>query len=455
MSQPSPRSSFTQTLLFAAVIFLGYNIFFGNRGPQDTRTSDEILAQMRVLSTEIKDQSLLQELPKLNGRLGEDEKKADLEKDEAKRKELKAAIETKRVEGELLVADAGFKAGVQRNDFNRLNNAYIAIRGAHKKYVGQPIWSSQTFTIPATKTGSFSEKSTTADSLYNDLVQELSTRSKKDLVWGLLPGYQIIDGLVHLTGAVPSFSYAFAALLLAFLVRTLVFPLTQKQYRWGRQMAQLQPLVKELKEQYTDKKTGQIRDMQEFNMKSMELYRKYGINPMAGCLPMVIQMPFFLMIYQCMVHYRFEFQKGTFLWINQATAAGQSWIAPNLGETDYILIVLYMISMVTTTMLTPVSDPNNAKQQKMIGVSVAVLFSFMMFFYPLPSAFVLYWVFTNIFATIQMLWVYRQPVPPLVQVNAPGGGVFPTDPIVDGSSKNGQASKTGVPVRHKPKSKKK
>ncbi len=454
MSQPAPRSSFMQTMLFAVVIFLGLNLFF-NRGPEDTRSTDQILTKMREMNAQVLDLSIAQgELGKLNNALGKEEKAAEAEKDAIKKQEVLNRIEEKRVEGQLLAADASIKAGLIRNDFNRLNTAYVTLRGFHTKMATKPVWTTKEFTMPATTTGNVAEKKVTGETMYKELVSELTVRSKKDLVWGMVPGYQLIDFLVNLTGAVPAFSYAFAAFLLAFVVRLLVFPLTQKQYKWGKQMAQLQPLIKELKEQYTDKKTGQIKDVQEFNQRSMALYKEYGINPMAGCLPMLIQLPFFWMIYQCMVHYRFEFQKGTFLWINHGNL-GSSWLAPNLGETDYLLIVIYMISMVITTLLTPVSDPSNAKQQKVMGVSIAVIFSFMMFFYPLPSAFVLYWVFANVCATAQMLWVYRQPVDPIVKVNAPGGGVFPTDPKQATPSKNGQSGKTGVPVRHKPKSKKK
>jgi YidC/Oxa1 family membrane protein insertase len=73
-----------------------------------------------------------------------------------------------------------------------------------------------------------------------------------------------------------------------------------------------------------------------------------------------------------------------------------------------------------------------------------------MFFWPLPSAFVLYWVFTNVFATIQMLRAYRMPAPPLVKVNAPGGGVYPTDL----TKTNGAITGKGTPVRHRAKKKK-
>ena len=226
-------------------------------------------------------------------------------------------------------------------------------------------------------------------------------------------------------------------------------------------MSQLSPLLAEIKEQYTDKKTKQVINPQEFQKRTMELYGEYGINPMAGCFPALIQIPFFLLIYNCMLHYQFEFQKGVFAWINPTLSqATGGFIAPNLGQRDYILIGIYAISMVVTTMLAPIStsDPAQAKQQKLIGIGMSVLFSVIMFFWPLPSAFVLYWVFLNVFATMHMLYAYRLPPPPLQKVNAPGGGIFPITPKPQTGGGNGVSAKkptkgTGAPVKHRPKKK--
>jgi YidC/Oxa1 family membrane protein insertase len=100
-------------------------------------------------------------------------------------------------------------------------------------------------------------------------------------------------------------------------------------------------------------------------------------------------------------------------------------LATSLGEKDYILIVLYGISMVVTTLLTPVSDPTNMRQQRLMGVGMSVMMSVFMFFYPLPSAFTLYWLFTNILATAQSLYVYRLPIEPLTAVQTSAGGAIP------------------------------
>ncbi len=215
-------------------------------------------------------------------------------------------------------------------------------------------------------------------------------------------------------------------------------------------MSQLQPIMKELKEKY--KSPSQ---QQELQLKTMELYKEYGINPAAGCIPMAFQIPLFLIVYQCMLHYRFEFKNGVFLWINPAASqASHGFFAASLGEMDKILLVIYGVSMLVASLLQPVNDPNAVKQQRTIGVVVAMAVTVMMFFWPLPSAFVLYWIFTNVFSTIQSLRAYRLPLPPLQKVNAPGGGVYPQS--ANGApTANGAFNHTGAPKVQKPKPKKK
>ncbi len=425
------------TLLFAAVIFLGFQLFFGSQ-PPDVRPADKILEQLRTLNREIKDVSIAAELPRYESKINQ-EKLSQQEKD---RKILEAVT---------LVTDTEWKAAKQRNDINRMTTAYMTIQARHKAFHEKPVWSES---FPVAKHPDFPAEKISPKESYERIVRDLGEMNKTDKIVGLVPGYVVIDTLVAATGRQPGFSYAFAALLLAIVVRSLVWPFAQRQLMWSRQMSQLSPMLKELQEKYKSE-PGQ------YQAKSMELYKTYGINPAAGCLPMLIQLPLFLLVYQCMVHYRFEFRNGTFLWINPSFAQGtHGWTAPNLGEMDYPLLVLYGISMVVTSMLTPVSDPTNAKQQRLLGIGVAVFVTIMMFFWPLPSAFVLYWIFTNIFSTIQSLRAYRMPLPPLVKQNAPGGGVFPQAPPnngkpFNGAPGNGMFKNTGTPKVQKPKPKKK
>lgn len=423
-------------MLIALVLFLGFNALFGNR-PVENRSATEILETMRKMHREIKDVSIALEYPKYEAKV----------RQEAEAKKLSAEEVDKKVfEGLVLTADTQFRAARQRDDISRANNAFMTIHGKARAYEFKPVWKSEIKLEPHPQ---FAETSTTPEKLHTEIIADLDARNKKDLVFGLARGYSIIDFLVGITGRQPGFSYAFAALLLAIVVRAIVWPLTQKQLMFSRQMQQLLPLINELKEKYKGNQA-------ELQVKTMELYKTYGINPMAGCFPALLQMPLFLFVYQCMVHYRFEFRNGVFLWITPSVAANTNGItAPNLGEMDYPLLVIYGVSMVISTLLSPISDPTQAKQQRLMGVGVSVFVTIMMFFWPLPSAFVLYWICTNLLSTFQSLRAYRLPVAPLVKVNAPNGAVFP-GAVTNGAS-NGHVGelfkKTGTPKTQKPKKK--
>ncbi len=466
---PTPKQNFIQTLLLVTTVFLGVQIFCNRPQAPDTRTTTQNLESIRKQNAQIMDISVAQkDLPAYRNKL-----QADLEAkkiDEAQKQKLT-------FEATILAADTQLKAGIIRKETQRIRNAYMLLEPLHRKEATNPNWTQPVVNIPPTERQPerFAWSSWTGPQLYDKVVAELSERNKTDLVWGFMPGgYAFIDTLVKITGAVPSFSYWFAALLLALLVRAIIYPLAQKQLMWGRQMSQLAPMMKEIKEKYPSQSEQQA--------KIMELYQEYGINPMAGCGPALVQMPLFLFVYQCMLHYQFEFQKGTFAWINPGTSqASGGFVAQNLGQLDLILIVVYAISMCVTTLLQPVNDPTQVKTQRMIGMSFAILVPFFMVFaWPVPSAFVLYWTFTNVLATIQSLRAYRMPMAPIVKVNTKAGGTYPKggggffaklqeqarlaqeeQERRNGTSKSNNVStdgslngKTGTPAKHKPKKRK-
>lgn len=447
MSQPaSPRQSFMQTLLWCMVIFLGLQLWMGSNKPApDPRKPEEILTSMRDLNDRLMDIDIARTFMVYEGKIREEEKAGRLKEEEVKQRLLEANV---------LVADTEFKSGLQHNLYSKLDRAFNRVLGLRAAHRGETAWTQPVTVAPW---GDRTQASITPDALYDDLAKELSARSRKELVLGFIPGYSMIDGLVRFTGSVPSFSYAFAGLLLAIVVRALVWPLAQKQFLWGRQMSQLNPYIKEIKEKFTDKKTGQVTDQQGFTQETMKLYKEYGFNPLSGCFPMLIQLPLFLIIYNCMLLYKFEFTQGRFLWIHPgATSFLGIPIAPNLGERDYILVGVYGLSMVVTAFLTPVSDPANARQQRLMSLGISVFFSIAMFFWQIPSAFVLYWIFTNVLATGQSLLAYSRPVPPLQKVATIKGGALPLEP---GGEKNGHVDpgffgKTGTPKTNKPKRKK-
>lgn len=493
MSKPSPKSNIIQTLLISLVIWSALMIWKGANeqppGPSDTlaasiqdkeskgqdasedraKLDQSLLEVVTHDNQKLLDQSIVTDSSKYTNYINDAEKNKKLSKDQADAKRLQIAV---------LEADAQLKAGIQRNESARMRNAYNTLKHYKKDFELTPLWTDVKVDVP--DDSRFGTTEWTPQALYDKVFDTLDKANKTELVYGFLPGYQIIDFLVGITGHQPAISYALACFLLALLVRAVVYPLTEKQLRFSRQMMQLAPLTNEIRREYKDDQATQ-------QQKVMEVYKEYGINPLAGCFPALIQMPLFLSVYQFMLHYQFSFARGTFLWINPTIShLTHGWTAPNLGETDYPLILLYGITMLISTLLAPISDPSQAKQQRLMTIGVTVTFTIFMFFSALPSAFVLYWTFTNLLSMAQSLRAYRRPVPPLEKVNAAGGGVHPQKGVggkwmrmmeemqkqaaeqaaasKDGKPSNGKPGsgqiisqgdvKTGTPAKHKPKKRK-
>ncbi len=447
-------------LMFGAVIYLGFMLFKGGQAPEETRPSSEIFAQMKVQNAELLDVTIFQTSNALKSQLSKEVESGDLEQEEADRIEMHAAI---------LVADTQFKSGLYRGqlgtadatwDFQKVTKAHQTLKPlfetSNKK---GDLWTDEFEVTPAPDVD-VAYESISGKALYDTLVDDLKEKSKSQKVMGLIPGYGMMEFLVNLTGAKPGFSYWFAALILAVLVRIAVWPLAQKQYMWGRQIAQLQPYLKEIQEKFKDKKTGKVTDPQAMQAETMKLYKEYGMNPLAGCGPALIQMPLFLLVYQCMMLYKFEFTAGHFLWMDGSAGGrilGFMQLAPNVGERDHLMVLLYGITMVGTTLVQPVSDPNNWKQQKMMGVGMALFFSIAMFFWPIPAAFPIYWTFTNLLTGAHTLYAYRQPIPKLEKVGTAEGGHFPSGGVIDAKAQQVDPDffgKTGTPKKVKKKKKK-
>jgi YidC/Oxa1 family membrane protein insertase len=216
------------------------------------------------------------------------------------------------------------------------------------------------------------------------------------------PAYRFWDILVALTGRQPWLSYWVAIVLFTLIVMALLAPLRLAWFRSIREMKKLEPEVKRLRERYKG---------QELNEKIMELYKQHKVNPAAGCLPMLIQMPILIYLYYTIRMYEYQFSKGYFLWINPWMAERfPGIVGANLGQHDLPLLLLYAVSLYITQRLTPVSDPAQAEQMKMTSLFMTVFMLYMMYTWHFPSAFVLYWFVSNILMTAQQLR-YMKPEP--------------------------------------------
>lgn len=286
--------------------------------------------------------------------------------------------------------------------------------------------------------GAFPALHREAQGRYDALVARMDRDNAKT------PYYQAMDALVRLVGG----SHVLAIFIISIGVTLALWPLRAKQYRSMKEMQRHAPELKKIQEKYKGDKALQ----QE---KVMEFYREHGFNPMAGCLPMLAQAPVLMLLYQVILHYQFQFAKSYFLWINPTTAAASAnWpnpltgaVARNLGEQDLPLLLVYALSMYFQTKLTPASDPAQAEQQKVMAVVMPAMFFVMMLQWHLPSAFVLYWFLSNVFAVAQQWWITRNihlpPLPPAV--DALGNGAVPPGDGPSPSNGSGAPAKPLAP----------
>jgi YidC/Oxa1 family membrane protein insertase len=485
MAQAQPRSNFLQTILIVALVYFTFQLVFPSNTSGAIDYFGKRIEKTAELEAALRDANAKQY--DISGQRVYQAYQRALDKDVAAKALTADAAEVRKIEGAILLADTQLKAGLTRNDTGRVRAAYQTLLAYHNRLLNDEMWTKPYPVMDVSADSRFGWREWSGAALYQRTVDEISKRGRTDLIWGFIPGgYAFVDFLVQLSGGDrnPSVSYALAALMLAIIVRLIVFPLAQKQLMFGRQMSQLTPLINDIKAKY--------KDPQDQQRKTMELYSEYGINPAQGCLPALVQLPLFLTVYQCMTLYQFEFQKGTFLWVNPQTSKAfpPNFVAPNLGQLDPALIIIYGVFMMISTLLQPVTDPSTAKQQRLMGIVIAVFFTVTMFFgwFPVPGAFVLYWIFLLMLSTAQSLWAYRLPIPPLNRVNTAAGGVYPTgfggkwakrmQELMEQAEaqRSGQAStpnggtqkpkaktvepistgevKTGTPQKHKPKKRK-
>nr|WP_125698140.1 YidC/Oxa1 family membrane protein insertase [Lacticaseibacillus yichunensis] len=168
------------------------------------------------------------------------------------------------------------------------------------------------------------------------------------------------------------------------LIRILIFPLSYISIKSMSKQQEIAPQLKELQKKYSSKDTETQTKLRE---ETQKLYSKEGINPVMGCLPMLIQMPFMLALYQAIYRTQ-ELQAGRFLWMNLAKP-DPTWIMP-------ILAALFtLLTSLTSTMAQPTRTTMN---WVMVGISpLMILFMGASF----PSALALYWVVTNAFSLAQ------------------------------------------------------
>jgi YidC/Oxa1 family membrane protein insertase len=181
------------------------------------------------------------------------------------------------------------------------------------------------------------------------------------------------------------------------LVRVVTAPLTSRQMRSMKRMGELQPRLKELQEKYKDDRQRQSQEM-------MKLYREAGVNPLGGCLPLVLQFPVFIGLYYALQSSISLRQAPFLLWIDDLSSPESLFTIPGFNLPVRVLPIVMGLTMIAQQKMTPTTmDP---AQARMMMTVMPVMFTVL--FYQFPSGLVLYWMVSNVLAIAHQMWVNRQ-----------------------------------------------
>jgi YidC/Oxa1 family membrane protein insertase len=194
-------------------------------------------------------------------------------------------------------------------------------------------------------------------------------------------------------------NWGWALIMLSLAVYFLLFPLSIKQMRSMKEMQALQPKIEALRKELKD-------NPQKLNKEIMGLYKEHKVNPLGGCLPLLLQMPIFFALYQALI--RSTVLRGAqFLWIQDLSAPDKLFVLkhslPFLGNQINLLPILMAIAMFVQQKISMGKTTGDAaQQQKIMSIIMPVMFG--VIFYQMPSGLVLYW-FVN--SMLMLLYQFR------------------------------------------------
>jgi len=224
--------------------------------------------------------------------------------------------------------------------------------------------------------------------------------------------YGFFGGISKILISILRFFYAIvknwgiSIILLSIFLNIILFPLSVKSFQSIKKMQELQPEMEKLKAQYKS-------NPQKLNKETMELYKKYKINPLGGCLPMLLQLPIFFALYQALIRF-IDLKDAKFLWIKDLSSPDAISIPfrlPLIGNSINILPILMIIAMViqqkisTKSMGTGVTREQK-EQQKLMMILMPVMFGFI--FYTMPSGLVLYWLVNTILTVVEQGAIFKK-----------------------------------------------
>lgn len=205
----------------------------------------------------------------------------------------------------------------------------------------------------------------------------------------------LLNILYNLSSSVGLPNYGVAIILLTVLIKTLIYPLTYKQMASMRKTVDLQPKIKAIQEKHKN-------DKEKANSAVMELYKEHNVNPMGGCLPIVVQLPIFWALYSTLRNFKYD----------PANIGAHMFLGFDLthiyGFTPSYHIILPLFAAATTYLQTKVTNPNASTDptQKTMLYIMPVFFAYISA--TVPSGLALYWVTMNVVSILQQLYINRK-----------------------------------------------
>ena len=196
----------------------------------------------------------------------------------------------------------------------------------------------------------------------------------------------VLEALHSLTDMAGVGSYGLAIILLTVIIKMILYPLTVKQVKSMKAMQDLSPKMKKIQEKYKD-------NPQVMQQKVGALYKEAGVNPLAGCLPLIIQMPILMGMYYALYNFTYPSPEAAqFLWL------------PSMSQADP-LYILPVLSAFTTFLQQKMTTTEMNQQMKVMMVVMPLFIGWISLTF--PSGLVLYWVTMNVVQIAQQWWMYR------------------------------------------------
>ncbi len=196
-------------------------------------------------------------------------------------------------------------------------------------------------------------------------------------------------------------NFGWSLIIFSILTKIVLMPLTLKSTESMKRLQELSPKIKEIQSKYKDKP-------EVMNKKVMELYKKEKVNPLSGCLPLLLQMPFFFALYSALINSIDLWQAPFILWINDLSMPDTVYTIPHTMAFmgGFNINILPLVMTATTYLQQKMTPGGDSTQQKMFMKLMPFIFLFI--FWSMPSGLILYWIMQNVLQVLHQLYINRR-----------------------------------------------